>query len=141
MNIEKLNKLRDIVYRLLIIHLNIKEEPEVKTLIKSIVTKIDDEEVLKNLTYIKYVLNPLYIYTKEFVIEEFTEDTLCSVLLILKATKSSKYRNYSLHQLIEEFCSEYKYKTMLDLVGLYTIDDFYFDYIDDLFNAENWDDD
>lgn len=137
----KLNKLQDIAYRLLVIHLNVKKEPEVKTLIKSIVTKIDDEEVLKNLTYIQYVLNPSYIYKKKLVIEEFSDDNLCLMLLILKATKNSIYRKYSLLQLIDEFCSEYKYKTMLDLLALCTINDFHFNYIDDLFNAVNWDDD
>ena len=141
MDIDKLNKLRDIVYRLLVIHLNIKEEPEVKTLIKSIVTKIDDEVVLKNLTCIKYVLNPVYIHTKELVIEEFSEDHISVVLLILKATKSSKYKDYSLLQLIDEFCSDYKYKMMLDLFALYTPDNMQANYIDNLFNAENWDDD
>lgn len=141
MKMSKLDKLKDIVYRLLVIHLNIKEEPEVKTLIKNLVTKIDDEEVLRNLTYIKYVLNPVYIHTKKLIIEEFSEDNISAVLLILKATKSSKYKDYSLLQLIDEFCSDYKYKMMLDLFALYTPDNIQANYIDNLFNAENWDDD
>ena len=138
---SRLDKLKNIVYRLLVIHLNIKEEPEVKTLIKSIVTKIDDEEVLRNLTYIKYVLNPVYMHTKKLVIEEFSEDHISAVLLILKATKSSKYKDYSLLQLIDEFCSDYKYKMMLDLFALYTPDYMQANYIDNLFNAEIFEDD
>ncbi len=87
MNTKKLDKLRDIVYRILVIHLNIRELEEVKLIIKNMVNTIDDERIFRNLIYTKYVLNMNDYPEKEIVIDEYKNYNLCLMLLILKAKK------------------------------------------------------
>lgn len=139
MKISSLDKLRDIVYRLLVIHMYLKEENnEEKILIRKMVYKIEDKNILKNLTYVKYIFNPGYLHTKELVNDKFSTFQLYLVLLIVKATNNSVYKEYTIEELIEEFFSDYSYKNII-FEPLFSTDLFY--YVDECLNGEYWEDD
>lgn len=139
MKISSLDKLRDIVYKLLVIHMHLKEENnEEKIFIRKMVNKIEDKNILKNLTYVKYIFNPGYKNTKKLVSEKFSTFQLYLVLLIIKATNKSVYKKYTIDELIEEFFSDYSCKDII-FEPLFSTDQFY--YVDECLNAEFWEDD
>jgi hypothetical protein len=141
MNTKKLDKLRDIVYRILVIHLNIRELEEVKLIIKNMVNTIDDERIFRNLIYTKYVLNMNDYPEKKIVIDEYKNYNLCLMLLILKATKKSKYKRYKLIELVNVFCSDYSAKEELEWIATDLIDRDTFDDVDYFLNPIIFEDD
>lgn len=129
--------LRNEAYEHLVKYLSIETESEVKELVRSIVDKIDDENILRNLTYLKYALDPLLPYSEE-VILQYSDFNLCIMLLIIKSTKNSKYRRLTPIEIIDEFCKDYIHKINLDTVALYLINNFHLFYIDILCNEKDF---
>jgi hypothetical protein len=138
MNTEKLNELRDAVYEVLVINLNITKKPEVKNLIKSTINKIDNIRILENLKYIKYALDPINLLSTTGEISKYSDYNLCLMFLIIKCSDNSKYRYYTPLEIIEEFCEEYKHKIGLDIAALYLINNFHIFYIDMLCNEKDF---
>lgn len=131
-------KLRNKAYEHLVIYLNIKNLPETNNLVRSVVDKIDDVNILKNLTYFKYALDPINLLSTSDEISKYSDYNLCLIFLIIKCSGNSKYRDYTLHEIIEEFCEEYEHKIGLDIVALYLINNFHIFYINMLCNEQDF---
>jgi hypothetical protein len=132
-------KLRNEAYEHLVIYLNIKNLPEINNLVRSVVDKIDDENILKNLTYFKYALDPANLNLNlEQEINKYSDYNLCLMFLILRLTKYSKYRSYTLVEIVNEFCKDYEHKINIDLVALYLINNFHQFYINMLCNEKDF---
>ena len=93
---KELNKLRDIVFKILINHLKINKSINEKVIIKDMLEKIDNDNILKNLTLIVHFNPPK---KQKFNFVEF----LYLFIVIIKETNESEYANYKTKDLIEEF--------------------------------------
>ncbi|MDD2887638.1 MAG: hypothetical protein PHY66_08215 [Aliarcobacter sp.] len=100
MKSKRLDKLRSYILEILINHLNINKLPLEKSIIKNMIKKIDNENLLKNLTLIVHFNN-----AKEKI--DF-EQFLYLFLLIIKETTEYKYTHYKMEELIEEFFGDYE---------------------------------
>lgn len=96
MRTKKLNKLRDIVFKILVNHLRIKKSENEKVIIKNMLEKIHNDNILKNLALIVHFNPPK---KQKFSFEEF----LYLFIVIIKETSESEYANYKTKDLIEEF--------------------------------------
>lgn len=120
MNTKKLDKLRDKVYGILLIHINMKRSTELKPIIRNILNNTNDENTIINLGYINLIINHDKILT-ERQSKEYSDLCLCMILVILMLSKKDKYSKYTLRGLIDLFCSDYEYKD-----NLYSIADQFF---------------
>ena len=64
MNTKKLDKLRDKVYGILLIHINMKRSTELKPIIRNILNNTNDENTIINLGYINLIINHDKILTE-----------------------------------------------------------------------------
>lgn len=135
-----IDNLRKQAYEHLVTYLHIERKTEIKNLVSSVVDKIDDENILRNLTYFKYALDPISIHfdSDEEEIHKYTDYNLCFVFLIIKATKGSKYRKSTPIEIIDEFCRDYEHKMDLDVSALYLINNFQLFYINLLCNEKDF---
>lgn len=95
MSTEKLNELRDIVLKILVNHLRINKSANEKVIIKDMLEKIDNHNILKNLALIVHFNPPK---KQKFSFEEF----LYLFIVIIKKTNESEYANYKTKDLIEK---------------------------------------